>query len=299
MPLYVRQIPAEVGTIIDPKSLPKDQVLFNPSFASPYISFRGVVQKKLEHVSFIVLFNKLSMKQTSITDVTKYLAPTVNSYQGIEDTRICWFENRLWFTATSTHASSRMANELLVGYFNKNLDSIERMSVVDVGSLPVKNVCPFVWKNTLHLFDAMKKSIYQVHEELDPNTGEWKRFKATTVRTLKACPGISDEKYKGSTSPVHLHGTTWGVVVHEVISTDKRDMQKLSYMHYWMEFDIDSGHITFMSTPFMIAKWGLEFVSGIFKDPNSHNVDLYLGLDDNVPVLAKTTLHDLRVGRRV
>jgi hypothetical protein len=64
-----------------------------------------------------------------------------------------------------------------------------------------------------------------------------------------------------------------------------------------MEFDIERGMATFISSPFIVAQWGVEFVSGIeyYKDKNE--IEIFLGVNDQVAVVAKTKLQDLRVGQ--
>jgi hypothetical protein len=149
-----------------------------------------------------------------------------------------------------------------------------------------------------------QQKIYQVYDDLDALEEE-EKYVAATVKQLKvvcnAGPlmATSDTKFRGSTSPVHLHGNTWGVIAHDIIFNDTPNiLMRCSYVHHWIEFDIVRGAITFISRPFFVAHWGIEYISGIQYDKNNSNpVSLYIGIDDKQPLLCKTTLAHLRVGK--
>jgi hypothetical protein len=103
---------------------------------------------------------------------------------------------------------------------------------------------------------------------------------------------------RGSTSPVYLHGNTWGFVVHDIIfNDDLRLVTRLSYIHHWVEMDMERGVVTFISTPFWCVHWGIEYISGIRYNKETEELDLMLGVQDQEAVLIKTTLQDLRVGK--
>jgi hypothetical protein len=292
MPLYIRRLPCSVSTIVDASSVPKNHVLFNPSFAHPFMYIRCTEHFATKEINFALLYDIKTKNNYKVESPMEMLAPTVNLFQGIEDLRICWGnDEKLWFSGTTTHASSHMTNELIVGHFDTVLSRVEYMSPVDIGSLPVKNVCPFVWKNQLHLLDTFKHHIFSLNKVEGV-------MEATLVKTLRPAAGMAKEGLRGSTSPVHIHGNIWGCVVHDIIFNDNTKLvTRLSYIHHWMEFDIETGDVTFLSTPFWVAHWGIEYVSGIHYEKDTHAVTLYLGVSDRTPLMAKTTLHDLRVGK--
>jgi hypothetical protein len=295
MPLYIRHLPGSVSQIVDETSLPPNQALFNPSYAHPMLYLRATRHTNVDETNFVVLFNTDSKSQHVIESPMDKLAKNVNLFKGIEDLRICWFGGKLWFAGTTTHATDRMTNELIVGHFDASLTKVERISAVGIGSLPVKNVCPFVWKDALHLLDTFKRKIYQIRDVFDETTKEWKAYKALPIKDLT---GVTTEEFRGSTSPIHLHGNTWGCVVHDIIFNDNTKLvTRLSYIHHWMEFDVESGQITFVSSPFWVARWGIEYVSGIYRKPDTDHILLYVGVADRLPVMVQTTLHDLRVGK--
>lgn len=307
MPIYIRHLPGNPSKIIDDAIVPKNNVFFNPSIAWPVLYIRRIEHFQTKEINSIFLFNLETKVSYNIPSPMHLLQNNVNLFTGIEDLRICWYKDRLWFSATSTHTSPNMTSELCVGYFNKELTAVERMSHVDIGSFPVKNVCPFVVGDDLLLFDIYKSAIYVCTELYEPDTPidptsasitqpKWIRFIATKIKSITSAPGLSIEGFRGSTSPVHLHGNTWGVIVHDIIFNDQAALiTRLSYLHIWMEFDVVSGVVSFVSTPFWLAHWGIEYVSGFMvKD---QNVTIFMGVNDQSAISFVTTLHDLRVGK--
>lgn len=292
MPLYIRKLPCAAGLLVDEKQIPKNIALYNPSKAGPYIYIRQTEYNSSGEVNSMLIHDERDGKIHYIDSPYSMMPKTVNLFRGIEDLRLCEYEGRVWFGGTSTHISDNMNNELVVGYFAKDMSKVEKLQMVDIGSRPVKNVIPFVYKNKLHFLDAFLRKIYELKEKED--TKEWY---VETVKELTLGAGVSTEKYRGSTGPIHLHGSLYGCVVHDIIFNDnKRLINRLAYMHYWLEFDIDTGLITFISTPFWVGHWGVEYVSGIEKDKDG-KINLFVGIQDKLPMKVVTTLSDLRIGK--
>lgn len=296
MPLYIRHLPGGISKLFDEKTLPPNHVLFNPSIAFPILYLREDVHSTTKEVNSAVLLDLEKGKQYRVQSPSHLLKPNCNMFQGIEDLRICWFNDQLWFTATSTHASDNMISEMLLGYFDKNLTCVERMSYIDIGCKPVKNVCPYVHNGKMMLLDVFLMAIYEVSDVNDTD-GKWVKYEVKKVTSLKFGIGLENVKYRGSTSPVHLHGNTWGCIVHDIIFNDQTVLvTRLSYIHHWIEFDIVSGVISFVSTPFWVAHWGIEYISGI-QLINKHGVKLFIGVNDTSAIVCDTTLANLRVGK--
>jgi len=56
--------------------------------------------------------------------------------------------------------------------------------------------------------------------------------------------------------------------------------------------------VTFMSAPFWLAHWGIEYVSGLRRSKREQNVvEIYFGVNDQVPMMALARLADLRAGK--
>lgn len=303
MPLYIRHLPGSHTKLVDEASLPKNTVTLNPSVAYPIVYIRQIDHFQTKEENSVFLFNLETKQSHKIPSPSSLLIKNVNLFRGIEDLRICWYNDLLWFAGTCTHASDNITSEMVVGHFDKNLTRVERMSHVDIGSFPVKNVCPFVVGDKLLLFDIFLHSVYELIDSTDENgvrsgTNLKNKFTANKVLDLVPGAGVSIEGYRGSTSPVHLHGSTWGAVVHDIIFNDQASLvTRLSYIHHWIEFDVVSGVVSFVSTPFWVAHWGIEYVSGIHLDKNKSNVTLYFGVNDNMTFVYNTSLHDLRHGK--
>lgn len=293
MPLYVRRLPSAHGLMIDEKQIPPNTDLYNPSKAGKYTYIRQTEHTPNADMNSMIIHEETTGKITHINSPYHKMNKTVNLFKGLEDLRICLYNNTLWFGATSTHVSESMNNELVIGYFNKSVTDIEYFEMVDIGSKPVKNVIPFVYQNKLLFLDIYLQKIYELHEEPSPN----KKFKLTIFKSLSLAQGVSNVKYRGSTAPIHLHGSIYGCVVHDIIFNDNTKLvTRLSYLHHWYEFDIDTGLVTFISTSFWVAHWGIEYISGIEKEKDG-KIALYIGVNDHLPIKSVTTLSDLRVGK--
>ena len=291
MPLYIRKLPCSMYCMLaDENTLPANIAVYNPSKSKNWLYIRKT------ELNITGEINSIVMKHTtgSIVNISSpydLLTKTVNLFRGLEDLRICEFKDRVWFSAACTHISENMDNELVIGVFNQDVSGIERVQMVDIGSKPVKNVIPFVFNDTLLLLDIYLNKIYELKTEEE--TGKWY---VTVFKTLQPAAGVSTEKYRGSSAPIHINGTVFGCVVHDIIFNDNNSLvTRLSYLHHWIEFDIATGLITFISTPFWIYHWGVEYVSGIEK--TEKGIDLYLGIRDKIPMRIETTLSNLRVGK--
>ena len=291
MPSYIRKLPCNLYCMLaDENTLPTNIAVYNPSKSKNWLYIRKT------ELNITGEINSIVMKHTAGSIVTiespyDLLVKTVNLFRGLEDLRICEFNNRVWFSAACTHISDNMDNELVIGVFNQEVNGVERVQMVDIGSKPVKNVIPFVFNNTLLLLDIYLNKIYELKTEEE--TGKWY---VTVYKTLKPAAGVSTEKYRGSSAPIHINGTVFGCVAHDIIFNDNNVLvTRLSYIHHWIEFDISTGLITFISTPFWIYHWGIEYVSGIEK--TEKGIDLYLGIRDKIPMRIETTLSNLRIGK--
>jgi hypothetical protein len=182
-----------------------------------------------------------------------------------------------------------MQSEMLIGFFDDSVSSIRFMQHLDFGIRPLKNLCPFVCNDRVFTIDFYTFKMYEIVEE-----GDCKRFVPKFIRTLDPCNGIRTHMVRGSTSPIHIHGNLWGCVVHEHIPRFPDGAH--AYVSYWLEFDVERGSITSFSDPFYVSILGIEFVSGIEHSKDHDGIELYLGVKDEKPIVAYTTLHDLRAG---
>jgi len=291
MPLYIRRLPCDMYCMLaDENTLPKNISVYNPSKSKNWLYIRKTELDSSGEINSIIMKHATG-SISNISSPYDLLSKTVNLFRGLEDLRICEFKDRVWFSAACTHISDNMDNELVIGIFNQDVNGIERVQMVDIGIKPVKNVIPFVFNDTLLLLDIYLNKIYELKTEEE--TGKWY---VTVYKTLTPAAGVSTEKYRGSSGPVHINGTVFGCVAHDIIFNDNNSLvTRLSYIHHWIEFDISTGLITFISTPFWIYHWGIEYVSGIEK--TDKGINLYLGLRDKIPMWVETNLSNLRVGK--
>lgn len=307
MPYIFRHLPGAAGSIVDQKSIPQNTVLFNPSIAHPILYLRANRHSATDEKNFVILYDLVANKLHSIESPWADLVDNVNLFKGIEDLRICWFEHNLWFAGTCTHATNNMTSQLVIGYFDKKYTKVERISAVDIGSLPVKNMSLYVHDGKLYMLDIYLKDIYEISEETEAalapvaggaGVGKFVKFVATKFKKLTCGKNVDIDGLRGSTSPVHLHGNTFGCVIHDIIFNDQVTLvTRLSYLHIWIEFDAVTGSVTFASSPFWIVNWGIEYCSGMALHPDKNTVDLYLGVNDTQSATYRTTLHDLRCGK--
>lgn len=289
MSWHIRLLPGDKKTLIDKANYPKNSVLLNPSAtAEPDIIYiRCIEHFQTYEINHMMIYDG---KLRVIPCPSHLLPKNVNLFRGLEDLRVVWHKNRLWFTATSTHATDNMNNEMLLGHFNAALTEVEYLTPLeDISARPAKNICPFVHKGELFLFDCYKSRIFAVPNKKDALP--------QLIKTL--CWPKGQKPLRGSTSPIHLHGNTWGFIAHDIIFNDNtRLVTRLSYIHHWIEMDIERGAVTFVSTPFWIAHWGVEYVSGLrWGGQNKKYVELFFGVNDQMPMMCATSLDNLRIGK--
>lgn len=292
MPLYIRKLPASVSKLIETDAFPAHVAVFNPSRAGKHLYIRVTQHTNLAESNHALMHDIETRQTHEIECPYDKLSPHVNMFNGIEDFRIALHDGKVWFAGTTTHASDYMNNELIVGHFNPSVTAIETLHRVDIGSRPVKNVCPFVWNGKLVFLDVYKACIREMVHAEDAS------YHAPPLKPLQwTQPEWAAIGLRGSTSPVHLHGNLWGFVAHDIIFNDNSKLvTRLSYIHYWVEFDIERGYITSVSSPFFVAHWGIEYISGIHQQTDGKIV-LYIGIGDKQCLQCTTTLNDLRVGK--
>jgi hypothetical protein len=295
--MHIRHLPGKKGFLVDPNDVQNNMVMYNPSATDNFVYLRITKHTAVDETNSIMLLNETTKKIHSIDSPMHLLKKNCNLFKGIEDLRIVMYHGMVWFTATTTHASEEMNNEMVVGHFDKNLSCVERMSVINVGPLPVKNVCPFVHNEKLCLLDAYRRCIYEVTEEVDENNN-FLKFVATKIKNISCAQGIPDKGFRGSTSPVHLHGNTWGFLVHDIIFNDNEQLvTRLAYYHHWVEMDVERGVITYFSSPFWCMHWGIEYISGLRYLRNEDIVELFIGIQDRSAAKCQTSLSNLRIGK--
>lgn len=291
----IRKLPCDVSKLIDENSPIPKFIYFNPSSAYPYIYIRATEKKNSTQFNHMFIYNRIdkTMKQVSLPPNT--LKPSCAYYQGIEDSRLIKYRDRIWFISTATNITNSMRSEMFIGRFDETVSKIEFVQYVDFNMIPLKNMCPFVYHDKLCVFDSYNLKIHEIVCEPKEDSTEF--YKQVVLKEMLPCTGFLPRTMRGSTSPIHLHGNLWGCIVHEHIREAREKSMSLAYVSYWMEFDIERGVVTSFSTPFVVAQWGIEFVSGIEYYRDRDEIELFLGAQDQVALIAKTKLHQLRCGQ--
>lgn len=290
VPPEIRRLPCRIERLFDEADILPKFSYYNPSSAYPYIYVRATekVEELKVEMNHMFLYSYKTDRMNMVHIPPGTLQPTLHYYQGIEDTRLFFYQKRLWFLSTSTHVTSAMKSEMLLGYFDEEVTRIVWSHPIDFGTRPIKNVCPFLDGDgdRLCAIDLYTLTIYQIVAQETPAL--------SVVCRLQPCRGLRRGMLRGSTNPIHLHGGLWGCVAHEHIP--KAGQGAHAYMSYWVEFDLLRGVVTFVSTPFFVSCLGIEFVSGMEYFREREEIELYLGERDREPLVAYSTLSDLRVG---
>ena len=291
----VRKLPSRIELLFDESSTIPRFTYYNPSSSYPYIYVRAT--ERVENmggagpanINHMFVYSYATNRMTMIDIPHNVLRLSYNVHQGIEDTRLFIYKGRLWFLSTSTHAACSMMSEMLIGYYNDSISKIEFAQHIDFGIRPLKNLCPFVFRDRIYTIDFYTFRMYEIVVDEEGVVPVYRKC-------LEVAPSMRIRKHmiRGSTSPIHLHGNLWGCVVHEHIP--KVPKGAFAYVSYWLEFDMERGVITFVSDPFYVSIFGIEFVSGIEYYRDRDEIELYLGVKDEKPIVAHTTLHDLRAG---
>jgi hypothetical protein len=301
MPFRLRYLKGVHQDLIDPKAIPGGHVLLNPSIAGNIIYIRDIQQTRTQQINHVLLHDQEKGESNYVPLPLELMQPTDGLYAGLEDLRIIWYHDRLYFTATSTHASKRYQSEMFFGVFSEDLKKIERMDYIDLGKPPIKNICPFVHADKIYLVDMYKREFYEVEDDTTLFTVKlYGKLRGIPLKIFHNIEDNNEMGLRGTTSPIHLHGNTYGTIVHDVIydhNTVLHTTTKLIYLHMWVEFEMckDGATVTFTSSPFFVQKVGIEFVSGIQYDPAENKISLYLGEDDKIPKVVHTNLNELRV----
>jgi len=184
--MHIRHLPGKKGFLIDPNDVQQNTVMYNPSATDNFVYLRVTKHTAVDETNAIMILNETTKKIHSIESPMHLLKNNCNLFKGIEDLRIVLFNDIVWFTATTTHASEEMNNEMVLGHFDKDMTCVERMNTINVGPLPAKNVCPFVYNGQLCLLDTFRRCIYDVTEEVDENRN-FVKFVATKKKEYFMC----------------------------------------------------------------------------------------------------------------
>ena len=85
----------------------------------------------------------------------------------------------------------------------------------------------------------------------------------------------------------------YGALVHDLYIV----FGERYYLHHWIEIDISQWKLVYMSKPFILAYFGIEFATGITWENDDHKtVKIYFGLKNTRAYYTICSLQDLRQG---
>jgi hypothetical protein len=200
--------------------------------------------------------------------------------KSMEDLRLFDYNDTTWFTSCSRRKSDNYFESYLYNVGNDILDYNFRLEHTFSEPIAhVKNLVPLVTKQSqLYIIDVLQGIFYDYSCNM----------KSCKINNTM-CEGLS-----GSTQfiPVDSDGTTYGALVHsfqiEPVTIDRY------YKHYWIEIDISTWTFTYLSEPFLLNTYGIEFASGIEKIDDTC-VQILYGSNDKTSYTCITTFANLRI----
>lgn len=257
----------------------KQVTFINPSVSKAFIYFRTIFDKDI-WISNICMYNK------EHNDFN--IVPTDESLNNIEDLRIFDYDNKVWFVGYRRNPETTLF-ETHIGYFNSDCTSIDGyIGKIATDGHHVKNITQLVEADTQNLWfiDIYTATVYS-----------YNTTSQTISKSHKLDTTLLDERMNtytnaifGTTQYMHIEGSLYGSLVH----ITKFIGSKVYYVYLWIEIDIQTWQVTFVSAPFVIHELGLVFVSCIEKC-NDGNIQLMFGYHDDHTCRCTTTLDDLRI----
>jgi hypothetical protein len=207
-------------------------------------------------------------KQAEILEKLKYQVASEVS-QGLEDIRLCRFDQKWWFTATSSELNQDCTSQMCLGYLEAEtsdtpyaVEHLVKLTGEFTGKVE-KNWLPFVHNEKLYL-------IYSIYPfvVLLPNleTG------ICEITAVEATPNFL-EGYHGSSSPVPYDDESWVYLIRKRHWTSDESSDPLVYHHRLVKFNSDS-QVTDISKPFYFKHYGIELCASILEREN----DLIFGI---------------------
>lgn len=246
----------------------------NPSVCKDYLCYRHLNIVSQIWISKIILYCRNRCDKKTIIECNDYKSKVS---AGIEDVRVFDYKGEVWFVGCARGENERF--KTLIGKISEN--SIIVTNTLDNPEYNVKNVVPLI-ADQMFFLDVLKGTVY------DKDLSKY------------AVLNIDTSQYSGSTQFVRLNDQLYGGVVHVVMFQPMmirhpkfRYKNRSIYIHFWMELDIKNWIVTFVSEPFYVHHYGVEFVSGIEK-LDDNRICLYYGVDDNRSYKCEVHLNELR-----
>lgn len=241
--------------------------LINPSSCKEYIYFR--VLEIIDTDPNNVLWKSDMLFYEKATGAFQQVDLAVPGSVGLEDLRVFDYQDTIWFVGSKKNDKNLF--ETWIGWFTKDAKTLEHVEYqISLPETHVKNIVPLLDGDRLYFVDILKGVIL----EHTPNGLE--------KADLRWSDGVKPDEYVllyGSTQFVRLSEEgLFGAFVHDIFKVGPRDKH---YIHYWMEVDIRTKEIVFLSTPFVIAKFGIEFPTSLERvEGDEEKFQVMFGIDD-------------------
>lgn len=235
--------------------------MINPSTSGHHTYYRAVNLRNWKSYALIddAVTNDLTTLDTTQCD-------------NIEDLRLFTLNNELHFIGYKRGLNSTF--ETHTGYIKDN--TLYPTHTLKDPTQHIKNIVPLQTATDLYFIDIHTKTVYD--SSLKP------------IHTIANLP--TDLPLYGSTRFIHLSNTIFGALVHNSFSFSNRSL--IYYYYYWVELDITTWSITFVSKPFIVYKLSLVFVTDICKITDSV-VEILFGYKDRRACKGVVKIEDLRI----
>jgi len=234
--------------------------MINPSTSGHFTYYRAVNLRNWKSYAIIhdATTNELTTLDTTHCD-------------NIEDLRLFKHNDELHFIGYRRNPD---LFETHTGYIKHN--AIYPTHTLKDSDQHIKNIVPLQTLTELYFIDIHTKTVYD--STLKP------------IHTITNLP--TDLPLYGSTRFIHLSNNIFGALVHNSFNFSNRNL--IYYYYYWVELDITTWSITFVSKPFIIYKLSLVFVSDICKITDSV-FEILFGYKDRRACKGIVKLEDLRI----
>ena len=205
--------------------------------------------------------------------------------EGLDDSRIFEFQNRMWFTCTTNDTNP--TGNFQISLCRLSEDIREKIVQVDrliplQGPDPYrceKNWLPFIKDGAIHVIYSYDPFvIYKV----DHTTGSCELARHYS-------PPLDFSRFRGSAAPIPLD-QGYLVLVHEVVYHP--DFRR-SYIHRFLFLD-ESFTITQISQPFLFQHEGIEFCCGMTIDHSNKQLIMTIGSEDREAFFCFVPLNTVR-----
>lgn len=250
-----------------------------------YVVMDGTKVSKSKNV-YIEYDKNLGKCFESIIEESPWLIQYNTMSKGLEDLRLFYYNDELYFTATSCELNKLGIPKMCLGTFEIKNDH-EKQKLISVNEITLlegpaveraeKNWMPLVIENDLYLIYSFKPYIIYKHNF---QTKKSKQF-------ITKDPLCDFSRFAGSAPPIKFD-EGYLVMVHEGIWLDRK-----YYIHRFVYLDKNLD-VKKISKPFTFKHTGVEMCCGMVIDHNENKLIMSIALEDREAYLALLDLVQIR-----